>query len=170
MTDAIALKGAELASEHLRRACDDGTDLDAREGMAMAALLSGIALTNAGLGAVHGFAAPLGANFPVPHGVACGLLLPGVIDANIAALKADPKPEHRMTLEKYDRLDRTIVGGLEGCGQLVAAMSLPCLREFGMSESDVEPMVQLAKRASSMRFNPISLADEALAQILRSAI
>lgn len=170
MTDAIALKGAEIASKYLRRAYEDGTDLEARERMAMAALLSGIALTNAGLGAVHGFAAPLGANFRVPHGVVCGLLLPGVIDANIAALKADAKPEHRITLKKYDRLDRTLVGGLEQCGQLVAAMSLPRLREFGVSGPDVEPMVHLAKRASSTRYNPVALSDVALARILHDAI
>jgi alcohol dehydrogenase class IV len=110
MTDDIALKGAELASRYLRRAYDDGGDLEAREGMALAALMSGIALTNAGLGAVHGFAAPLGANFPVPHGVVCGVLLPGVSAANVAALKDAPDANRRITSEKYDRLDRTLVG------------------------------------------------------------
>src|SRR5204863_9576690 len=82
MTDAIAIKGVELAGRFLKRAYNNGHDLEAREGMAQAALFSGIALTNAGLGAVHGFAAPLGANFPIPHGVICGVLLPHVIRAN----------------------------------------------------------------------------------------
>ena len=170
MTDAIALKGAALASTCLRRACDDGHDLEAREGMALAALMSGIALTNAGLGAVHGFAAPLGANFPVPHGVVCGLLLPGVIAANMAALKNASEANRRITSEKYDRLDRTLVGGLKQCEELVHTLSLPRLREFGMAESDVEPMVELTKRASSMRYNPIVLPDRVLAQILRDVL
>jgi alcohol dehydrogenase class IV len=161
MTDAIAIKGVELAGRFLKRAYDDGHDLDAREGMAMAALFSGIALTNAGLGAVHGFAAPLGANFPVPHGVVCGVLLPHVIAANLAAGAA---------CEKYDHIAHVLPGGLARCGELLAAMKLPKLREFGMSESDVAPMVDLAKRASSMRYNPVDLSDEALSDILRKSM
>src|SRR5690242_13186458 len=86
MTDPMALHGVALAGRSLRRAFENGQDLDAREDMALAALLSGIALTNAGLGAVHGFAAPLGANFPAPHGTVCAALLPHVIAANVAAL------------------------------------------------------------------------------------
>src|SRR5678809_546640 len=88
MTDVLVMKGIGLAARSLRRAVENGADLDAREDMALAALLSGITLTNAGLGAVHGFAAPLGANFPVPHGTVCAALLPHVMAANIAALRA----------------------------------------------------------------------------------
>ena len=170
MTDAVALKGVELASTYLRRAYDDGADLEARQGMALAALLSGIALTNAGLGAVHGFAAPLGANFSVPHGVVCGLLLPGVVEANTTAIKDVANAMQRITTEKYDRLDGTLVGGLGQCSELVRALHLPRLREFGMSEADIEPMIQLAKRASSMRYNPVVLSDGSLTQVLRDAL
>ena len=161
MTDAIAIKGVELAGRCLKRAFDDGHDIKAREGMALAALFGGIALTNAGLGAVHGFAAPLGANFPVPHGTVCGLLLPEVIDANIAAGAAR---------ERYDQIDRVLPGGLQQCGQLVRDLNLPPLRTFGMTDADIPPMVQLARRASSMRYNPVVLSDEALADILRKSL
>lgn len=170
MTDALALKGIELAGSSLRRAFDDGTDIDARESMALSALFSGIALSNSGLGAVHGFAAPLGANFPVPHGLVCGLLLPSVIEANIAALKSDRETDRRVILEKYEQTDRSLPGGLAMCCQLVSDLKLPRLREFGMTDADVDAMVHLAKRASSMRYNPIPLPDQTLSRILREAV
>src|SRR5258706_9575984 len=87
LTDALAERGMNLAIGAILRAYRDGNDLEAREQMALAALFSGITLTNAGLGAVHGFAAPLGANFPAPHGVICARLLPAVIAANREALR-----------------------------------------------------------------------------------
>jgi alcohol dehydrogenase class IV len=161
MTDAIAIKGVELAGRFLKRAFDDGKDLEAREGMALAALFSGIALTNAGLGAVHGFAAPLGANFPVPHGTVCGVLLPQVIDANIDA---------GVAREKYSEIDRVLPGGLARCRELVREVNLPLLGNFGVTEADVPSMVDLAKRASSMRYNPVVLDDATLADILRRSI
>ena len=161
MTDAVAIKGVELAGRFLKRAFDDGHDLEAREGMALAALFSGIALTNAGLGAVHGFAAPLGANFPVPHGTVCGLLLPHVIDANRAAGAAR---------EKYADIDRVLPGGLERCRDLVRGLGLPSLSSFGVTDADIEPMIQLARQASSMRYNPVTLVDDALREILRKSL
>ncbi len=90
LTDILAMRGIHLAARNLPRAFHDGSDLDVREAMAMAALLSGMTLTSAGLGAVHGFAAPLGANFPAPHGTICATLLPHVIAANIGALRERP--------------------------------------------------------------------------------
>jgi alcohol dehydrogenase class IV len=166
MTDAIALKGVELAGRFLQRAYEDGHDLEAREGMALAALFSGIALANAGLGAVHGFAAPLGANFPVPHGTVCGVLLPHVIDANIAALAKQRDGER--TLAKYADVDRTLAGGLRRCAELVRDLNLPPLSRFGVTRADIPPMVELAKRTSSMRYNPVALEDETLADVLRA--
>jgi alcohol dehydrogenase class IV len=91
MTDPLALEGVARAGRSLRRAVENGNDLDAREDMALAALISGITLTNAGLGAVHGLAAPLGARFPVPHGAVCAALLPHVMKANIDALRSEDR-------------------------------------------------------------------------------
>jgi alcohol dehydrogenase class IV len=160
LTDAIALQGVELAGRCLKRAYADGHDIDAREGMALAALLSGIALTNAGLGAVHGFAAPLGANFPVPHGTVCGVLLPHVIRAN-----------RSRGIQKYDAVDRAVGGdAAEVCHTLVGELNLPALKTFGLGRELVPAMVELAKRANSMRYNPATLDDETLTQILQSAI
>jgi alcohol dehydrogenase class IV len=105
ITDALALRGIHLAARSLRRAYASGTDLAAREDMAMAALISGITLTSAGLGAVHGFAAPLGANFPVPHGIVCAALLPHVIRANREALERAEGRE--FSLARYREIEKS---------------------------------------------------------------
>jgi alcohol dehydrogenase class IV len=88
LTDALALEGVRAVAWALPRAWRDGADAEARDAMAFAALLGGMCLANAGLGAVHGFAAPLGASHPVPHGMACAALLAPVWEANVQALRA----------------------------------------------------------------------------------
>jgi alcohol dehydrogenase class IV len=180
LTDALAMAGVSRAAGALRRAYADGADVDAREDMAMAALLSGICLTNAGLGAVHGFAAPLGANFAVPHGVLCAALVAGVWSANVAALRA-ADAEHP-AMRKYAELGRTLDGrphgsdadaieaGAEFLRDLVRDLSIPPLRKFGLAEADVPNMVALAKKSSSIKGNPADLSDAALAAVLREAM
>lgn len=180
ITDGLAMQGIRLAAKTLERAYRDGGDVEAREGMAMAALLSGITLTNAGLGAVHGFAAPLGANFPVPHGVVCAALLPHVIRANVETLKESAHGQ--AGLQRYATIGRTLMAderlgdneAIEGCVQytqkLASQMQIQRLSGFNMTEEDVPAMVGLAKKASSMRFNPVALSDEVLAGVLRAAI
>jgi alcohol dehydrogenase class IV len=182
MTDALALQGMTLASRSLLRAFRDGRDLSAREDMAMAALLSGMCLTNAGLGAVHGFAAPLGANFPVPHGTVCAALLPHVIAGNVAALKNAPQEQRERGLNRYGMVGRrlfsdetlsdaaAIDGAISFTSELVRDLQVPPLREFGIRETDVSEMVALSRKASSMRFNPVVLSDDELARILISGI
>jgi len=179
MTDGLAVKGIRLAAGALMRAYHDGQDLAAREDMAMAALLSGMTLTNAGLGAVHGFAAPIGANFPVPHGVVCAALLPHVIRANVKAMReaGDAKGLERYAtvrrlLSDQDQLpDEQAVDACELIIEVMAqGMKIPRLGEYGMTDMNVPEMVGLARRASSMKFNPVVLSDEALAGILSAAI
>ena len=181
MTDALALRGIPLAARALRRAYADGTDLDAREDMAMAALLSGMALTNAGLGAVHGFAAPLGANFPVPHGVVCAALLPHVIAANVRALRGQ-SAEHP-TLARYATVGRCMAGQADDMNahaaidHLVAEtaavardLHIPPLGRFGLTRSSIPEMVALARKSSSMRYNPVALSDAALEEIIERSV
>jgi alcohol dehydrogenase class IV len=179
VTDVLAIKGIELAARSLRRAVIDGGDLNAREDMALAALWSGITLTNAGLGAVHGFAAPLGANFPVPHGTVCAALLPHVMAANVATMRAQA-PGHPV-LARYADIGR-IVGdhpgpdepameaGIDAVAALVADLNIPSLRQFGLTPAQVPEMVALARKSSSMRYNPVVLSDDALAETLTRAI
>jgi alcohol dehydrogenase class IV len=180
MTDALAREGIERAARSLVRAYHDGADLDAREDMALAALLSGVTLTNAGLGAVHGFAAPLGANFPVPHGTACAALLPHVMAANVAALRAQSPDHPRLT--RYAVVGRLLAGrevgsdaaavdaGVEKAAELSRDLNIPRLSHYGLTERHVPDVVALAKRASSMRYNPVVLSDETLANALLRAI
>ncbi|MCY3019991.1 MAG: iron-containing alcohol dehydrogenase [Planctomycetota bacterium] len=180
LTDALALEGVSRAARSLRRAYHRGDDLDAREDMALAALLSGICLSAAGLGAVHGFAAPLGAQFPAPHGAVCAALLPHVLAANIAALRAGA-PESPV-LARYAAVGRTLAGdaslsqaqALDACGRitrdLVAELSIPRLGQYGITESDIAGLVALARQSSSMRYNPAALSADVLAEVLRRAL
>jgi alcohol dehydrogenase class IV len=147
--------------------------------MALAALWSGMTLTNAGLGAVHGFAAPLGANFPAPHGVVCAALLPHVIAANVAAMR---EANDARGLARYAGVGRQLLAderaageaAVEACVSMTADLArelkIPPLSRYGMSEADVPAMVALARKASSMRFNPVTLSDEALSAALSAAI
>ena len=179
MTDALALEGVQRAARALRRAFTDGRDLDAREDMALAALLSGIALTNAGLGAVHGFAAPLGASFPVPHGTVCAALLPHVMVANAQALRA----AHHPTLVRYATIGRVMLPpntGISDDDAIQAAIAfvqslardlrIPGLAQFGITPAAIPTQVELAQKSSSMRYNPIPLPREVLHNILIAAL
>jgi alcohol dehydrogenase class IV len=177
MTDALALTGIPLAAKNLPTAFADGGNLAAREAMAMAALLSGMTLTNAGLGAVHGFAAPIGANFPVPHGIVCAALLPNVIQANIQALRSQTGGEAAPALSRYAAIGEIFASTgepLDACvsfiTELKRQLKIPPLKEFGIGERDIPEMVALARRTSSMKFNPVQLSEDALSDVLRQAI
>jgi alcohol dehydrogenase class IV len=181
MTDALALHGVGVAARCLPRAFHDGGDSEAREGMALAALLSGITLTSAGLGAVHGLAAPLGANFPAPHGTLCAALLPHVIAANVRTLRQAGETGTR-GLSRYATLGRQFPGSqtasdqdaIDACirftADLVHELNIPPLKQFGLRPSDVPAMVALAAKASSTGFNPVVLSNESLSTAVIAAI
>lgn len=176
LTDAICREGLRRAARGLRQAFHSGHDVAARTDMAMASLCGGLALANARLGAVHGFAAPLGGMFPAPHGVICGRLLAPVMAANIRALRerAPTSP----AIERYAEVARILTGEPaalpeEGAGWvagLCAELGLPPLGRFGIGEADVAAVIPKARRASSMQGNPIELTDDELAGILRAAL
>ncbi|MGD0461061.1 MAG: iron-containing alcohol dehydrogenase [Tepidisphaeraceae bacterium] len=182
LSDVLVLRGIHLAARNLPRAFQEGNDLDAREAMAMAALLSGMALTSAGLGAVHGLAAPLGANFPAPHGTICAALLPHIIAANIGALRKQSPATGAPALTRYADIGRQFPGlenaadaeAIDACvrftADLAKEMKIPPLSQFGLSRADVPEMVALARKASSMRFNPVVLSDASLSEALTAAI
>jgi alcohol dehydrogenase class IV len=176
MSDALAVEGMTRAARSLRRAVEHGRDISAREDLALASVLGGLALANAGLGAVHGFANPIGGMFPAPHGAICGALLPHVTAANLAALHArDPGKE---TLRRYDEIARILTGrtdaraddGVRWLRELVAALKIPTLAAYGVTAADIPAITAAAAKASSMKANPIALMPDELAAILVAAL
>lgn len=179
ITDSLALLGIRRAVESIIRAYEDGEDIVAREDMALAALLSGICLANAGLGAVHGFAGPIGGMYNIPHGVVCGALLEVVLQENIRSMFSQV-PFH-LTLAKYARLGelvsdltfgdiREAVRNLVGfVASLTKTLKIPKLKELGLQQDDIDEIIQKAKKSSSMRYNPVELTDKQLVRILNVA-
>ena len=189
-TDALALSGLAAARDGLltwhaeasagRGAGGAGTlAAAARERMAYAALCSGICLAQAGLGAVHGLASPLGALFPIPHGVACGATLAAATRVNLAALEArDPGS---VALSRYAVLAWLLTGrasadDAETRAALVpeleswrARLAVPRLSSFGIAESDI-PAIVAGSRGSSMKTNPVTLTGDEIAEILRASL
>jgi alcohol dehydrogenase class IV len=176
MTDALCVEGIRRAAKSLRAAFHNGHDKPAREDMALASLFSGMALANAGLGAVHGLAAPIGGMFPAPHGAVCAALLPHVMEANLRALRA--RAPNGDALRRYAEVARLVTGratatandGVKWAGELVAEMKIPRLSRYGIGPEHVDNLVAKAAKASSMKGNPVVLTAADLAEALRAAM
>ncbi|UCD51719.1 MAG: iron-containing alcohol dehydrogenase [Phycisphaerales bacterium] len=176
LTDGLCREGLQRAGRSLRRAFEDGNDSQAREDMALASLFSGLALANAKLGAVHGFAGPLGGMTDVPHGVVCGRLLPLVIEANVRALRE--RAADSPALARHDEVARFLTGNSDATAsdavawiqQLCATFALPGLGRFGLTEDDLPTAVAKAQKASSMKGNPIELTESELRAIHARAL
>ncbi len=176
LTDGLCREGLARAARSLRRAYEDGTDQDAREDMALASLLGGLALANAKLGAVHGFAGVIGGMFPAPHGEVCARLLPHVMAANVAALNA--RLPESPALARYAKAARILTGdplaaaadGTSWVQALCRDLDIPPLSEFGISASDFPEIVAKSAKSSSMKGNPLPLSDDELTSILAAAI
>ena len=176
LSDAVAREGIRRAAGALRRVFRDAADVDARRDMAVASLCGGLALANAKLGAVHGFAAPLGGMFPIPHGVACARLLPSVVKMNVRSLRA--RAPSSSALDRYDEVARIVTGNHAARAEdaaawleaLVEELAVPRLTTYGVTSEDIARVVAAARQASSMQGNPIVLTDDELAEALRVAI
>ncbi|HSN92482.1 MAG TPA: iron-containing alcohol dehydrogenase [Anaeromyxobacteraceae bacterium] len=171
VTDALAGEGMRRSARSLRRACLSGLDAGAREDLALASLMGGLCLANAGLGAVHGFAAAAGGMFSAPHGAVCAALLVASLEVNLRALRAR-EPGHP-ALDRFrhvagwltGRPDAAAEDGIAWIAGLVRDLGVPGLSRWGMGSADVPALVERAGRASSMRSNPIALLDEELREI-----
>jgi len=175
LTDGICREGLRRAGRSLRRAYDDGDNQTAREDMALASLFSGLGLANAKLGAVHGFAGPLGGMLSAGHGAICARLLPFVMDVNVRALQS--READSAALARYDKVAQLLTGraaaqaadGLAWVQNLCAALKVPSLAEFGLKEQDFPTIVAKSQRSSSMKGNPIELTEDELLEILKKA-
>jgi len=177
MIDGLCVEGLCRVARSLRVAFNGGRNQSAREDMAVASLFGGLALANAGLGAVHGFAGPIGGMFPdAPHGAICAALLPYVMSANLRALRE--RDEQSWALKRYYRIAQICTGngrvtadaGVDWVRQLVADLQIPRLGTYGIKSEYVAELVKKAAQASSMKANPIALTPEELAETLRQAL
>jgi alcohol dehydrogenase class IV len=176
MTDALAVEGLRRAAPSLLRAVRVGIDRDARQSMAYASLLGGMALANAGLGAVHGFAGTLGGFLGAPHGALCAALLPHVLAGNFRAV-VTRAPSHPVRA-RFEALGPILTGrptagfpdAVAWAASVVAECSIPSLSSYGLNTGDVSRVVEQAARSSSMRGNPIPLTEAELTSILDAAM
>jgi alcohol dehydrogenase class IV len=178
VTDALALSGILAVKDGFFAAWRGGDDPAAAAGraaMAYAALLSGLTLAQVGLGSVHGLASPLGAFFPIPHGVVCGTLLAAAVEVNIRALRS--RQAHHPALRKYAELGALLSGTqpvtaaaaettlVELLHEWTERLALPRLRDYGVTLGDF-PKIIANCRGNSMKTNPIVLGDEEVRNIL----
>ena len=174
MTDAIAWSGIEALKRSLIRAFRDGRDLDARTGMAYAALCSGIVLTNAGLGIIHGLAPALGSSFGIPHGIVCATLMAPGNEMTLAKLEMMGLEKSLPALEKYRRLGILFGAEQKDDEQLIRQrfidelyritdeLKLPSLSDFGVTTDDLERIAN----DSSNKHNPAALEPDEIRSLL----
>ncbi len=176
VTDALCFDGLREVKRSLERAWANGLDAAARAGMSYASLLGGLALANAGLGVVHGFAAPVGGMFDAPHGAVCAAILPNGMEANIRALRArDPESD---VLARYLTVAQVLTSdasaqaedGTEWVRKLVRTLKVPGLSKYGIGPQNLEDIVGKAARASSMKANPVELTRDELAAVLEKSL
>jgi len=172
MSDALALSGLTRISNSLMKAFKDGNNIEARTDMAYAAMLSGITLSNAGLGVIHGFAQPLGSLFPIPHGIVCGGLM-GVVN-RITVEKLRKSGSGKSYLDKYARIGNIFYNSdknnqnyyidafLDIMDKYVEEMNIPRLNQFGVKKDDLDAIVQ----QTGLKNHPVTLSKEELLEIL----
>lgn len=176
MTDALCREAIGRAARALPRVYADPDDREARDDMALVSLFGGLALANAKLGAVHGFAGPIGGMFRAPHGAVCARLLPPVMRANVAALRA--RAPRSPALLRYAEVAALVTGDVRASADegafwietLCESLDVPPLGRYGMTEKDFDAVIDKAKAASSMKGNPIELTREELGSILTASL
>ena len=176
VSDGFCREGLPRIARSLRRACEAPDFLPARTDLAMASLLSGMALANSGLGVVHGFAAPIGGMFPAPHGAVCAALLPHAMEINLARLRATAGSA--ASIERYvevaqlltNRRSATAEDGVQWVAELCGDLRIPPLRRYGVAAEHIPVLVERAAKANSMKANPAALTREDLIALLKRSI
>ena len=175
ITDALALEGLAKVSSSLLPAFRDGSDGSARTGMALAAYLSGLTLTNAGLGLIHGFASSIGGFFAVPHGVICSALMYAVNTVTVRKLRSE---NSSVALKKYATAGRIFSGNtsirsdhyetdalLDTIQTWTAEMKIPSLAEVGIKGEDFDRIIEITENKN----NPTPLRREEMYETLEMA-
>ncbi len=176
VTDALCREGIGRAARALRQVYEDGDNPTAREDMCLVSLFGGLALANAKLGAVHGFAGPAGGMFPAPHGVVCARLLPYAMEVNVRVLQERFRESE--ALARYEEIAQLLTGsevatindGVVWVQELCDALQVPPLSEYGMTQDDIPVLVEKASKSSSMKGNPVTLTSDELTEILNRAM
>jgi len=172
-TDALAIEGLKAVKASLVKAYLDGSDTEARSGMAFAALTSGICLANAGLGVVHGFASSAGGLYEIPHGLICGTLM--AVSNELTVKRLREKKDGQTALDKYAVLAKLFLSDtgakddneltdefIEYLHKLTAELRLPGLKEAGITESSLEKIALITE----CKNNPVELDTPDLMEIL----
>lgn len=175
LVDGLCREAIPLAARSLPRAFANGQDVGARSEMSLASLFGGLALANAGLGAVHGFAAPIGGMFDAPHGAVCAALLADVMELNVAVASEMKASD---VLARYCEVARLLTGnadasaldGINFVRGLTRALTVAPLGVLGISARDLSTIAQRAGEASSMKANPVSLSQRQLVEVLERAL
>jgi alcohol dehydrogenase len=173
ITDACAMKAIELIAKYLRPAVANGDNLDARDKMAYAEYLAGMAFNNASLGYVHAMAHQLGGFYNLPHGVCNAILLPAVCEFNLIAVAeklgdvAVALGEDVTGLAPVDAAAK----GIAAIRKLSKAIGIPSgLKELGVKESDLMVMAENAKRDACQLTNPRKATLQQVVEIFRAAM
>jgi alcohol dehydrogenase class IV len=176
LVDALCREGLARSARSLRRAYEGDRSEAVRVDLSLASLFGGLALANAGLGAVHGIAAPVGGMFEAPHGATCAALLPAALRVNLAALRRR-RPESD-ALDRYREIAAIVTGrpgaeardGVAWVESLVRALEVPGLSHWGAAAPDVPALVAKARAASSMKGNPVELDEAELTEIVSASL
>jgi len=174
-TDSLCRDAIPRAVEALVGLKEKPSDIKLREEMAYVSLMGGLALANAKLGAVHGFAGPIGGMFEIPHGLICAILLPNTIKVNIEAIESLGLEED---INKYNQLAKLISSDKnltirdlpKFLYDLNKKLEIPTLSHFGIKKSDLKEIVDLSKNSSSMKGNTVSLTETQMMNILESSL
>lgn len=175
LTDGLCEEGMSRVARSLRCAFAQGRDIRARSDLSLAALFSGMALANAGLGAVHGLAAPLGGVLGAPHGPVCAALLGPVMEVNLREIHRSP--DAGLLRDRFDRIGCILTGdassraedGVRWVRELTRDLGIPGLAHWGLAADQIAGVVRQSMKASSMKANPIDLDESELTEILRTA-
>jgi alcohol dehydrogenase class IV len=176
MTDALCWEALPRIVRSLRLVYQNGADRAGREDLCFVSLCGGIALANAGLGAVHGLAAPLGGMFPAPHGALCARLLAPVMRSNIEALSA--RHPHSTVFPKFLRMasffcprkEPSPLAMINWLEETCEWLQIPRLACYGVRTDHFQEIAEKAAVAGSMKGNPVCLSVEELISILSQAL